>query len=171
MLAFENPMWRPHISEMVPPSCLLLAWYRPPLKATAAVAGMATVFMIVTYAGPALLWAGGYEGDEAIVVDTLRDLPDGALAISDEPGQVWRSGHLTPDELVDGSALLTETGRVTAESVAEAAGRDDVCAVVVWSDRFGAFEDLPDLLAAEGYEVARRFDDPRVLYLKADCSP
>ena len=25
MLAFENPMWRPHISEMVPPCCLLLA--------------------------------------------------------------------------------------------------------------------------------------------------
>ncbi|MET0738699.1 MAG: hypothetical protein ABW035_10525, partial [Acidimicrobiales bacterium] len=87
------------------------------------------------------------------------------------PGQVWRSGHRTPDELVDGSALLTETGRVTAESVAEAAGRDDVCAVVVWSDRFGAFDDLPDLLAAEGYEVAQRFDDTRVLYLKTDCNP
>ena len=171
VLAFENPMWRPHISEMVPPCCLLLAWYRPPLKATAVVAGLATVFMIVTYAGPALLWAGGYEGDEAVVVDALRDLPVGALAISDEPGQVWRSGRRTPDELVDGSALLTETGRVTAESVADAAGRDDVCAVVVWSSRFGAFDDLPDLLAAEGYEVAQRFDDTRVLYLKADCDP
>ena len=97
--------------------------------------------------------------------------PTAPSAISDEPGQVWRSGHRTPDELVDGSALLTETGRITAESVAEAAGRDDVCAVVVWSTRFGAFEDLPDLLEAEGYEVAQRFDDPRVLYLKADCKP
>lgn len=171
MLAFEHPMWRPHISELVPSAALLVAWYRPPWKPLAVVGALATVFMLVTYAGPSLLWPGGYEGDEATVVDALRALPDGALAISDEPGQVWRSGHLTPDELVDGSALLTESGRITAESLAEAAGRDDVCAVVVWSDRFGAFEDLPERLAAEGYEVAQRFEDPRVLYLKPGCSP
>jgi hypothetical protein len=111
MLVMEHPMWRPHISELVPPACLLLAWYRPPVKATLVVAIVATVFMTVTYAGPSLLWAGGYDGDEAVVVDTLRGLPDGALAISDEPGQVWRSGLRTPDDLVDGSALLTDSGR------------------------------------------------------------
>jgi hypothetical protein len=153
---------------------LLLAWYRPPLKATAVVGAAATIFVIATYAGPSLLWAGDYEGDEAIVVEALRDLPEGALAISDEPGQVWRSGHRTPDNLVDGSALLTDSGRVTADTIAEAAARDDVCAVVVWSDRFGQFDDLPGLLEAEGFEVAERFGDPednRALYLKADCAP
>jgi hypothetical protein len=171
MLVMEHPMWRPHISELVPPACLLLAWYRPPVKATLVVAIVATVFMTVTYAGPSLLWAGGYDGDEAVVVDTLRGLPDGALAISDEPGQVWRSGLRTPDDLVDGSALLTDSGRVTADTIADAATDPAVCAVVVWSDRFGQFDDLPDLLAAEGFEVAERFDEPRVLYLKPDCSP
>jgi hypothetical protein len=171
VLVAEHPMWRPHISELVPPTCLLLAWYRPPLKATAVVAGVATVFVLITYAGPSLLWAGDYEGDEAVVVDTLRGLPDDALAISDEPGQVWRAGLRTPDNLVDGSALLTDSGRVTSDTIVEAAARDEVCAVVVWSDRFGQFEDLPDRLAAEGYEVAETLEDPRVLYLKPDCSP
>jgi hypothetical protein len=171
MLVLEHPMWRPHISELVPPACLLLAWYRPPVKATLAVGAAATVFMVATYAGPSLLWAGDYEGDEAVVVDLLRDLPDGALAISDEPGQVWRAGLRTPDDLVDGSALLTDSGRVTADTIATAAARDEVCAVVVWSDRFGQFDELPDLLAAEGFEVAERFDDPRVVYVKPDCSP
>jgi hypothetical protein len=164
-------MWRPHISELVPPTCLLLAWYRPPLKPTAIVAAAATVFVLITYAGPSLLWAGDYEGDEAVVVETLRDLPDGAVAISDEPGQVWRAGLRTPDNLVDGSALLTDSGRVTADTIAEAAARDDVCAVVVWSDRFGQFEQLPDLLATHGFRVAERFDDPRVLYVKDECDP
>ncbi len=171
MLVLEHPMWRPHISELVPPACLLLAWYRPPVRATLVVGVLATIFMIATYAGPSLLWAGDYEGDEAVVVDTLRGLPEGALAISDEPGQVWRAGLRTPDNLVDGSALLTESGRVTADTVAEAAARPEVCAVVVWSDRYGELEELPALLEAEGFEVAQRFDDPRVLYLKPDCEP
>ena len=174
MLCLEHPMWRPHISELVPPSALLLAWYRPPAKAAAVVIALGTIFMIATYAGPSLLWAGDYEGDEAVVVDTLRSLPEGAVAISDEPGQVWRAGLRTPDNLVDGSALLTDSGRVTAGTIAEAAAADEVCAVVIWSDRFGQFEELPDLLADEGFEVApvsEDFEDPRVLYLKPDCTP
>ena len=135
---------------------------------------LGTIFMIATYAGPSLLWAGDYEGDEAVVVDALRDLPDGAVAISDEPGQVWRAGLRTPDNLVDGSALLTDSGRVTADTLAEAAAADEVCAVVVWSDRFGQFDELPALLADEGFEVAETFGEPdenRALYLKADCAP
>jgi len=174
MLCLEHPMWRPHISELVPPSALLLAWYRPPAKPAAVVIALGTIFMIATYAGPSLLWAGDYEGDEAVVVETLRGLPDGAVAISDEPGQVWRAGLRTPDNLVDGSALLTDSGRVTADTIAEAAAADEVCAVVVWSDRFGQFDELPDLLADEGFEVTETFGDPdenRALYLKADCSP
>jgi hypothetical protein len=130
--------------------------------------------MTVTYAGPSLLWAGDYEGDEAVVVDTLRGLPDGAVAISDEPGQVWRAGLRTPDHLVDGSALLTDSGRVTAETIAEAAAESEVCAVVVWSRRFGQFDELPGLLEAEGFEVAETFGEPdenRALHLKPDCAP
>ncbi|HYF45672.1 MAG TPA: glycosyltransferase family 39 protein [Acidimicrobiales bacterium] len=177
MLVLEHPMWRPHISELVPPACLLLAWYRPPVKPTAVVAALGTVFMVLTYAGPSLLWAGDYEGDEATVVDTLRELPDDALAISDEPGLVWRSGHRTPDHLVDGSALLTDSGRVTSDTLVDAAARPEVCALVVTSDRFGQFEDLPERLADEGYDVAEDLADPedpedrRALYLKADCRP
>ena len=174
MLVAEHPMWRPHISELVPPACLLLAWYRPPLKATAIVGAAATVFVLITYAGPSLLWAGDYEGDEAYVVDRLRELPDECLAISDEPGQVWRAGLRTPDNLVDGSALLTDSGRVTAETIVEATERPSeswpVCAVVVWSERYGQFDDLPRMLQSRGFVLERTFGDPednRGLYVYA----
>jgi 4-amino-4-deoxy-L-arabinose transferase-like glycosyltransferase len=172
LLIMEHPLWRPHVSELVPPASLLLAWYRPPWKA-AVVAGALAFPVTLAYAGPELLWAGDYEGDEAVVVETLRSLPDDALAISDEPGQVWRAGRRTPDDLVDTSVLRTGSGRITAESLAAEAARDEVCALVVWSDRFGEFEELPELLAGEGYEEAERFDETRVVYVKRSprCSP
>jgi hypothetical protein len=85
---------------------------------------------------------------------------------------VWRSGHRTPPELVDGSILRIETGDITSERLAEVAARDDVCAVVVRSgERWGSFDDLPDRLAVLGYEVAAEQGDVRRVYLKPDCAP
>ena len=95
------------------------------------------------------------------------------MAISDEPGQVWRAGLVTPPELVDASILLVGSGRLTAEDVGRSASEPDVCAVVVWSSRFGAMESLPGLLDDLDFAVAQTFGDDgdRVLYLKADCRP
>ena len=79
------------------------------------------------------------------------------MAISDEPGQVWRAGLRTPDNLVDGSALLTDSGRVTADTIVEAAGRRRGLrrGGLVRPLRRSSTE-LPDLLADEGFEVAPR---------------
>ena len=113
-----------------------------------------------------------YDAATAAVVDAIRDLPDGAQAISDEPGLVWRAGRRTTDDLVDGSVLRIETGRITSESLAEAASDPDVCAVAVRSRaRWGSFEDLPQRLAEAGYEVARDDGRGRVLYVKRACEP
>jgi hypothetical protein len=117
------------------------------------------------------LTPGGYAGDEDAVVTALAALPDDAKAISDEPGQVWRSGHETPPDLVDASELRTKTGRITAASLAAEAAADDVCAVVVWSSRFGDLDGLPALLEREGYEESERFDEKRVVFTKAGCDP
>ena len=46
-----------------------------------------------------------FKGSEAVVVQRLRALPNGARAISDDPGLVWRAGHATPPDFVDASIL------------------------------------------------------------------
>jgi hypothetical protein len=118
-----------------------------------------------------LLAPDPYQESTAEVVDRLRDLPPGALAISDEPGLVWRAGRRTPDDLVDASFLRQEVGDITAAYLARVAAQDDVCAVAVRSQvRWGSFDDLPERLADAGYEAAERDAQGRVLYLKTNCS-
>ena len=174
MLVTEHPMWRPHVSELVPPLALLIALYRPagkPLWITTAV--VIPFSLVFAWGAITPLW---YTGDEADVVAELRALPDGALAISDEPGQVWRSGHLTPDWLVDTSVLRTESDRpslwITTDTIMEDAERPEVCAVVLWTPRFR--EDMGDLderLVDAGYHLEATYSLDRRLYLKDDCRP
>ena len=95
-------------------------------------------------------------------------LPEGALAISDDPGIVWRAGRRTTADLVDASILRIQTGDLTAASLAAVAAQADVCAVVVRSAaRWGSFDDLPDRLAAAGYEVADATTAAVALYVRA----
>lgn len=171
LLIGEHPMWRPHVSQLTPPVALLIARYRPSWKA-AAVAMVLVIPLHLAYALD-LITPEGYDRDEGEVVAALEALPAGAGAISDEPGQVWRAGRLTPPDLVDTSILRVESGRITAESLAEEAATEDVCAVVVWSSRFGRLDGLPDRLADLDYEVVARFggDGDRVLYLREPCRP
>jgi 4-amino-4-deoxy-L-arabinose transferase-like glycosyltransferase len=170
MLLYITPLWRPHVSGLVPPIALLVGTYRPPTKVVA----IAAVVL-----APVALWRvdnyllpGGYTGAAAELQGELDALPDGAWVISDEPGLVWQAGRRTTDDLVDASILRIESGRLTSESLADAAADPRVCGVVVWSGvRWGSFEDLPELLEAEGYHVAATFGGPKVLYVKDDCAP
>jgi hypothetical protein len=171
LLITEHPMWRPHVSEITPAVALLIAYYRPPWK-VAAVAALLTVPLHLTYALD-FFAPEGYQGDEAALVAELEALPDGAVAISDEPGQVWQAGLVTPPELVDASVLLVDSGRLTAADIAASASEPEVCAVVVWSHRFGGMASLPDRLGELGFVEARTYGDEadRVLYLRPDCRP
>jgi hypothetical protein len=166
VLLGEHPMWRPHVSQLVPGLALLAARHRPSWRALA-VAGVVMLPYYAVHAWP-VLHPDPYRGSAAEAVDLLRTLPESALAMSDEPGLVWRSGHRTPPDLVDASVLRIQTGDLTSVSIAEAAADPDVCAVVVRSaERWGSFDDLPDRLAEAGYEVAAEDGEVRRVYLKS----
>ncbi|MGH9022071.1 MAG: hypothetical protein ACRDV9_03080, partial [Acidimicrobiia bacterium] len=106
-------------------------------------------------------------GAEAAATADLAALASGALAISDEPGLVWRAGKRTPADLVDTSILRIQSGRMDSRSLAEQAASPGVCALLVWSERFGKMSDLPERLT--GYTAARRYGKGRVLYTRL-CS-
>jgi hypothetical protein len=170
LLLYIHPLWRPHVSGLVAPIAILVGCYRPPPK---------VVLIAAVVLAPVALWRvdnylvpRDYSGDAAALQADFDALPPGAWALSDEPGLVWRAGRRTTDDLVDASILRIESGRLTAESLAAAAGDPRVCAVAVWSGvRWGSFDELPDLLAAEGYGVAATYSGPRVLYTKESCTP
>jgi hypothetical protein len=170
LLLWIHPLWRPHVSGLVPAIALLVGAYRPPTKVilvTAVLLVPVGVWRVSDYLHPS-----GLTPSALYVHDRLQQLPRGAQAISDDPGLVWRAGRRTPDDLVDTSLLRIESGRITSESLARAAHDNSVCAVVVWSGvRFGSFPDLPSRLAAEGYQLDRDLGEHRALYVRSDCRP
>jgi hypothetical protein len=165
MLLGEHPMWRPHVSNLVPPIALLVARHRPPWKLLAAAGLIVLPYHLVhTWA---LLDPSPYRGTSAQEIAALRELPPGVLAISDDPGIVWRAGRRTTDDLVDASELRIETGRMSEHSVVAAAGRGDVCAVVVRSAvRWGSFDGLPRRLEALGYREVLQGEGQRGMWVR-----
>ncbi len=170
VLIAEQPLWRPHVSALIPALALLAARHRPPVPVLVAILVVAVPIHVVHLWD--LLHPEPYRGDTAEVVALLADLPDGALAISDDPGLVWRAGRATPPDLVDTSILRIEVGQITTASILAAASDPQVCAVAVRStQRWGSFPGLPAGLAALGYSVAQSDDRGRVLYIDEDCEP
>jgi hypothetical protein len=173
VLLTEHPLWRPHVSFLVPP-IVLLAVRRPLPWAALAV----TAVLVVPYHAVHLrdvLLPDPPPADDRAVVAALRNLPEGAQAISDQPGLVWRAGRETPPDAVDASRLRIESPRedivVTGATLAEEAAPPEVCAVAVWSSRYAGLEDLPGRLEDAGYRVAATYGGPRVLYEKVACAP
>ncbi|MDQ1466999.1 MAG: hypothetical protein QOH10_1414, partial [Actinomycetota bacterium] len=114
-----------------------------------------------------ILWPAPYHGAEAAVVAEMRALPKGKWVITDEPGLAWRAGRRVPAALVDGSVLRVLEHIVTTPVVQRSAADPRVCAVVVWSSRYG--RDLPGLataLRADGYAIAHRYGGVRAYWLK-----
>jgi hypothetical protein len=170
VLLTEHPMWRPHVSQVVPPLALLAARHRPPLPWLALAFALVSPYHL-DHAWP-VLHPSPYGDRSSAAIEHLRALPAGALAISDDPGIVWRAGRRTPPDLVDASILRIQTDRITAASLAEAAADPVVCAVVVTSRvRWGSFADLPRRLAATGYEIADGDDLASRVYVRSDCTP
>jgi hypothetical protein len=155
---------------MVPPLVLVVVLWRPPTR-VALVAGLACLPLLWLQLD-GLLRPGGYTGGEAEVVGALERLPQGAWALSDEPGLVWRAGRRTTDDLVDPSMLRVRQGRYTEDSVVDAAADPRVCAVAIRSsERFGSFPGLPGHLSSEGYELVARDGPDGALYVRTLCTP
>jgi len=168
VLVFEPAMFRNHIAAVIAPLALLVARHPPPPRVLAVTMAVTGIWWAVQLSD--LLAPRGYRGDEAELVAALRALPTGTRAISDEPGFVWRAGLRPVRDLNDASIKRINQGQITTEVVARAAAEPDVCAVVVWSYRFGGeLPGLPDALLDVGYERAREWPRDRVLWLKPAC--
>jgi 4-amino-4-deoxy-L-arabinose transferase-like glycosyltransferase len=168
LLVYEPAFWRPHVAFLIAPLALLVSLRPPPLVALL----VGAVAVAPWYWGNlhSMLWPDPYNAAERAAVDDLRNLPSGALALADEPGFLWRADRLTDPYLDDSSIKRIEQGQVTAEKLERAAARTDVCAVLVWTNRYADL-DLGPRLSAAGYEVAARYGGPRVLYEKRECRP
>ncbi len=166
VLLLEHPLWRPHLVHVVPPAAALAALgASPAVRRFVAVVAVAALVHAAGVTG--ILWPGGYTGEAARAHRDLAALPGDALALSDEPGFVWRAGLRAPDDLVDASILRIEQGRITAASVSRAASDPRVCAVLVWSHRFGDLDLGPRL---DGYEVTATYGGPRRLFVRPACA-
>ena len=168
LLVYEPAFWRPHVAFLIAPLALLVALRPPPLVAL--LIGAAVVMPWYWSNVHSMLWPDPYNSAESAAVDALRNLPAGSLAISDEPGFLWRADRLTVPYFDDSSIKRIEQGQVTAAKLAEAAAKPDVCGVLVWTSRYANL-DLGPRLADAGYEVRARYGGPRVLYEKRACRP
>jgi 4-amino-4-deoxy-L-arabinose transferase-like glycosyltransferase len=168
LLVFEKNMWRPHIAAVALPLALLVALRPPPLKWFA----IALIALVPWWAVQLsdILLPQPYHGADAAVVAEMRALPRGAWVITDEPGLAWRADRRMPPTLVDGSVLRVLEHIVTTPVIAHAAADERVCAVAIWSTRYG--RDLPGLpaaLRADGYAIAHRFGGFRTYWLKRNA--
>jgi 4-amino-4-deoxy-L-arabinose transferase-like glycosyltransferase len=168
LLVYEPAFWRPHVAFLIAPLALLVALRPPPLAAL--LVGAIVVAPWYWSNMHSMLWPDPYNAAERAAVDDLRNLPSGALALSDEPGFLWRADRLTDPYFDDSSAKRIEQGQIMTAKLARAAAKPDVCAVLVWSSRYGDL-DLGPRLTAAGYEITARYGGPRVLYEKRDCRP
>jgi hypothetical protein len=172
-LVLQPALWRNHLSSLIPPLALLVALRPPPLRWIVIAAIVAVPVHAVMLGG--ILRPPAYAGPTGAAHEALQRLPDGAWVISDEVGLVWRSHRRTPDDFVDASIKRQQQGQITAETIARAAARPQVCGVLVFSARhWGSFPTLAEELAAVGYRPVERFSGQRgarVLYEKTACRP
>ncbi|MGZ6887309.1 MAG: ArnT family glycosyltransferase [Acidimicrobiia bacterium] len=176
----ESPMWRNHVAHVAVPLALLVAIgldrARRPASAVAVAAIVAVLLIPVSVVNLTELLRPQDPPPRVAALDHwLRQLPAGALVISDTPGLTWRAGRRAPDNFVDVSILRitspTPSLRLTGSDIVRAARRPDVCAVIRWSDkRFTHFPDLGRRLRASGYTPQLRHH-PEVLWVKDRCAP
>jgi len=165
-LLAESAMWRPHVSQLVVPLCLLAALRLPSWRVLAVAWVVALPVWAINVAG--MVRPGGYRGADATVAARLRALPDTAVVVTDDPGFPWRAGLRVPDALVDVSVKQFDQRRITEADVLRAARDRAVCAVLVTSgERMGRFPDLPARLTDDGYRTVLH-DGARRLLVR-DC--
>jgi hypothetical protein len=172
-LVLQPALWRNHISSAIVPLALLVSLRPPPLRWVAIAAIVAVPLHVAELRD--ILRPVPYGGPTKAAHEALEALPDGAWAISDEPGLVWRSHTRTPDEWVDASIKRQQQKQITAATITRTAASGRVCAVLVWSkSHWGSFPDLATRLHAVGYRPVERYfgqEGARVLYERAPCAP
>ncbi len=169
LLVFEKLLLVSHVATIVAPLALLVA-LRPAPRPWL-VAAICVTVPIQAYQCSDIIWPRAYPAAERTVVAQLRGLPRGARVIGDITGIGWQAGRTSPPLLNDNSAARISTGRETLGDVLAGAGRDDTCAVVIWSFRYDGMTGLRDGLARLGY--TKTFDAAldHQLWVKTACDP
>lgn len=174
VLLLQDPMFRNHLTALVAPLALLVARFRPSWRVVA-VTAIVTLPIQAWQLRP-LLAPEDYDGRAAVVVDHLRRLPEGAWALSDEPGFTWRAGKATAPFFVDPSVLRIRSKvdeiLIDEDRVVRAAANPRQCAVVIWAPvRFGSLPTIPERIEDLGYERVEDFGDGRGVWVRPDCDP
>ena len=170
VLVLEPALYRNHLAAIVPLLALLAA-----VLVRAPRVMLVVLFVLVPFSAHnlhSILAPAGYRGDDAALMQQLRALPPDAQVISDDPGFVYRAGLWTPKLMNDTSEKRIDQHLLTTASVARAAADTRVCAVVVWTPRFG--RELPGLPAAlhrAGLVPADSYRHGRRLWLRSTCRP
>ena len=142
LLVFEPALYRNHLAAIVPPLAVLGALLTRTPKLLAVV-----LIVLVPWSAAnlhdILLPDRATRARAAALMQSLHRLPGDAQVISDEPGFVYRAGLRTPAMMNDPSVKRIDQHLLTTASVGRAAADPKVCAVVVWSARFG--RDLPGI--------------------------
>jgi Dolichyl-phosphate-mannose-protein mannosyltransferase len=170
VLVFEPALYRNHLATIVPPLAILAATLVRTPRVLAVLLLILIPFSVANLHD--ILRPTGYRGASAELMASLARLPRNAQVISDEPGFVYRANLRTPRLLNDPSVKRIDQHLLTTPMIARAARNPAVCAVVVWSARFGRdLQGLPDALRAAGLQVAQTWDGNKALWLRPNCNP
>lgn len=168
ILSVQQPLWRNHVAYIVPPLAVLAGiGAATSTRSTVICAVLLAAISPVQVVRTSALWRPGhYQGNNAAIINALRDLPTGRKAISDDPGLVWRAGASgnslrTPDNFVDTSVLRITSPEpsivIDSATIVNAIERDPTICVVVQTskDRFGRLRNLDATLLARGWTAER----------------
>jgi hypothetical protein len=170
VLVLEPALYRNHLATIVPPLALLAAMLVRTPRVLAVLLIVLIPFSVASLHD--ILRPTGYRGASAELMQALERLPRNAQVISDEPGFVYRANLRTPRLLNDPSVKRIDQHLLTTAMIARAARSPAVCAVVVWSARFGRdLPGLPDALRAAGLEITQTWAGNRALWLRPNCRP
>ncbi len=174
VLLLQDPMFRNHLAALVAPFALLVARFRPSWRAVVITAILTLPFQASQL--QELLVPKDYSGNAVVVVNRLRALPDGAWALSDEPGFIWRAGKATDPFYVDPSVLRIHSRvkdiAITEDRLVRSAANPRECAFVIWAPvRFGSFPHLSTRIEQLGYQQVEDFGHGRGVWLRPTCQP
>jgi 4-amino-4-deoxy-L-arabinose transferase-like glycosyltransferase len=168
LLLVQHPLWPHHLVALTAPLALLgggLATVR--WRQGAAAVG--ALLLIAASVASALHVRGLAQPDSVLepTVAALRtDTAPGDLVVTDDQYGAALAGRSTPPELVDTSLVRIRSGDLTVDEVERIAGRDDVRAVLLATDRLVALPGLTEWLQ-QHYGPPMPLGGGRALYVRS----
>ncbi len=157
VLVVQKATFRAHVSSLVTPAVVLVALLaaqrlqqrqRTPTRAATAICVGVFVSITIVAQFNGLVAPRQYSSDERAAVTALKSLPTDGLVITDEPGLAWAAQREMPGWLIDPGIkrFFGDDLEAGPRSIFAELNNPRVCAVVVWTFRFGSL--VPGLESA-----------------------